>query len=455
MKKKMTQKMRRQMKTSRSIFARLYRIQNHFFADFADWLNDMNDPRHPSYILYTQAVIILQFIFKCICGIVSMRGMTKRFNTDEFIANLSIISGQDNLTEKPDWQTGNNYLERLKTKELEKIRYEMIRKLIRTKQFKSYTVEGSYIVIIDGTDIAYFPNKHCEHDLVKKTVNKETGEEKLQYYHKTLEAKILLGPGLILSIATEFIENEKEDVSKQDCELNAGYRLLDKLKKAFPKQKFLIVGDALYAVMPFMHAVREKNWDYLFRIKSGRQENLMKDFDDLLTQIDKDSIVKDMIQGEDGTAMFVNNVDQVTDKPEVCNMIRYVYLSAGERKEFNWVTSMEITRKNVRALARAGRSRWKIENEGFNFQKNGIYELEHHCSLDWNAMKNHYLIVQIADILRQLMEAFDEIVYRLDEGSKHWACDLLTALVSRTLTEEDMDYVQKPTALHMRCCLVG
>ena len=35
----------------------------------------------------------------------------------------------------------------------------------------------------------------------------------------------------------------------------------------------------------------------------------------------------------------------------------------------------------------AGRGRWKIENEGFNSQKNGIYNIEHLNSRNSNAMK--------------------------------------------------------------------
>lgn len=33
------------------------------------------------------------------------------------------------------------------------------------------------------------------------------------YYHKVLEAKIVLNDNIIISLGTEFIENEKEDVS--------------------------------------------------------------------------------------------------------------------------------------------------------------------------------------------------------------------------------------------------
>ena len=51
-----------------------------------------------------------------------------------------------------------------------------------------------------------------------RTVIDENGNKKKDYYHKVLEAKIVLSDNLILSLGTEFIENESENVSKQDCD---------------------------------------------------------------------------------------------------------------------------------------------------------------------------------------------------------------------------------------------
>lgn len=63
-----------------------------------------------------------------------------------------------------------------------------------------------------------------------------------------IEYKIVLSSNVVISMGTEFIENEKEDVTKQDCELNAAKRLLDRIKKEYPRLPILIQGDALYAI---------------------------------------------------------------------------------------------------------------------------------------------------------------------------------------------------------------
>ena len=54
-------------------------------------------------------------------------------------------------------------------------------------------------------------------------------------------------------------------------------------------------------------------------------------------------------------------------------------------------------------VSQAGRLRWKIENEGFNNQKNNGYGLQHKFSrTNFNATKNYYQLMQMADTINQL-----------------------------------------------------
>lgn len=45
-----------------------------------------------------------------------------------------------------------------------------------------------------------------------------------------------------------------------------------------------------------------------------------------------------------------------------------------------------------------------IENEGNYTQKNLTFDITHMCSRNDTAMKNHYLFIQIAHIIGQLLE---------------------------------------------------
>lgn len=63
----------------------------------------------------------------------------------------------------------------------------------------------------------------------------------------------------------------------------------------------------------------------------------------------------------------------------------------------------------MRGTAEAGRWRWKIENEGFNTQKNYGYCLEHMYSRLYQGMKNHYYLIQIGHMIAQVMEAWESL----------------------------------------------
>lgn len=93
-----------------------------------------------------------------------------------------------------------------------------------------------------------------------------------------------------------------------------------------------------------------------------------------------------------------------------------------------------------------GRMRWKIENEGFNIQKNLRYEITHANSKNYNALKNHYLITQIADIILQLYEKGIPIIKELNKTIKNISSDLLASF-GRQLTREDIFNTEKRARL--------
>ena len=68
------------------------------------------------------------------------------------------------------------------------------------------------------------------------------------------------------------------------------------------------------------------------------------------------------------------------------------------------MTNLAITDKNIKETINLGRKRWKIENEGFNIQKNETFDIGHLYSKEETAIKVHYLMIQIAHIIRQLLE---------------------------------------------------
>ena len=75
--------------------------------------------------------------------------------------------------------------------------------------------------------------------------------------------------------------------------------------------------------------------------------------------------------------------------------------------------------------------RWKIENEGFNSQKNLGYALEHKFSRKYPiAMQNYYQLLQMAHMINQLVERSNEVVNILREHSKQTIVDLWKKMIA-------------------------
>ena len=191
------------------------------------------------------------------------------------------------------------------------------------------------------------------------------------------------------SIVTEMIENSEEynrkmmtvEATKQDCESKAFVCLAEKLKKNFPRLPICIVADELYVSTRVLQTCKEKGWDYIIRYKEGSAPSIAKEYE----RIPEKNRV--------GKAEYVNGV--VFNDFDV-NVLKYTEKRVKKDKEiiieYVLITSIKITDRNAEKLVRAGRNRWKIENQGFNRQKRWQGNIEHACSFIERAQKNHYLM---------------------------------------------------------------
>ncbi len=428
------------------------KMQNHFFPNLIEELGNVYDPRKENYTDYTSEELLYQIILKNACTIETMRQMTEWFGDANCASNLGKLIGRK-IENIAHYDTINNFLERLEINELNNIKVGMVKRLIRNKSFNQARMrDNQWIVILDGTGLYHFREKHCENCLVKEITDKE-GNKKKVYYHNVLEAKIIIAENIVISIGTEFIENESEDVDKQDCEINASKRLLKRIKEEFPKLKICILGDSLYAVESIIDICKDSGWNYLLRCKEGRQKNLIMDYRYVLESGEYGE-KKNILAEEKGTAKYVNHVEEITGKDFTANIFEYEYEQISKRTnkkntvKFQWITDIELTNRNIEEMVKCGRKRWKIENEGFNTQKNILYKIEHINSKNPNAMKNHYLLTQITDILMQLYLAGTKVIKELKQTIKNTSSRLLETFRRATVTGEDVSYIKKYTTVH-------
>ena len=384
----MNRKEKRNKSKELNILNDVITIINQYFPDLIEKFEGLTDLRHQSYVTYKMKVIFMVRLLALMCEIKSMHGLTREFNTEEAIKNIAQICGLE-LNEIPHCDTINDVFKNVDVKEIEKIRKYMIVKMIRNKMLDKYKIRGQYYhVIVDGTGLATSKKKYNKNCLVKNKTDKN-GNEYQEYSTYVLEAKLVIGD-MVFSIGSEFVENEDENVDKQDCEIKAFKRLAEKIKKEYPRLRIIISGDALYASKPVIDICKEKGWKYIIRFKEGSIPTLYREFK---------TIVKTDNESSKKNYEYVTGIDYQENK---INIIKYV--EGKKNTEFVYITDLNITDKNIEETIYIGRKRWKIENEGFNIQKNRTFDIGHLYSKDSTAIKVHYLMIQIAHIIRQLLE---------------------------------------------------
>ena len=394
-------------------------IIRQYFPQLLDMFQELTDARNQSYVTYEMKVIFMVRLMALMCEIKSMNGISSEFNTDEAIQNIAQICGTE-LDEIPHHDTINNVLETIEISELEQIIKYIITRLIRSKMLDKFKIRDKYyLVVVDGTGLAASRVKYNDNCLTKKKTNKY-GEEYIEYSTYVLEAKLVMG-NMVFSIGTEFIENTDEKESKQDCEIKAFKRLAEKIKKEYPRLKILISGDALYASKSVIDICNEYGWKYIIRLKEGAIPTLYEEFE---------TVVKRENETQKENYECATNLDYRESK---INVVRYTEMKKNIATEFVYMTDLPITEKTIVNTVAVGRMRWKIENEGFNIQKNGTFDIGHLYSRNQIAIKVHYLLIQIAHAIRQLLENGDITVKELKCKIKEISHILKNTLISRTL----------------------
>lgn len=262
--------------------------------------------------------------------------------------------------------------------------------------------------------------------------NKGTSEEYTEYYYYVLEAKLVLQEKIQVSIMTEFVENENREVEKQDCERTASKRLLKRLKEEFPMLRLCICGDSLYAYEGFLSDCRSKKWEYILRYKEGSIPSIYEEYH-ILKEQEQNRITEG--EKEYGYVMGIAYREEYVNVAE--------YKEKKEKKSFLFLTSLKINKKNIKGTIQRGRWRWKIENEGFNTQKNHGYNLGHRYSHDYKGLKNHYLLIQIGHMISQVIESWRRIWNKVTQSREQKHKRLLESFKREQLKESQKEMERK------------
>lgn len=192
-----------------------------------------------------------------------------------------------------------------------------------------------------------------------------------------------------------------EPCPQGEGELTAGTRLLRRVAGALgPRFANYVVADAKYGAASFLNEVTALGLHAVVRLK----DNLPDLHGRATVRFHaRPADLRIQHQGCD-----VEIWDEASFQPweglswPFVRVLRYRYTSAeGEVVDACWLTDYAMTAIGSEALFRLAKSRWQIENQGFNDAKNR-YGMEHICHHDANALIVGWLLLLLSLVIERL-----------------------------------------------------
>jgi hypothetical protein len=235
----------------------------HFFPTWNAWLDRLPDSRVQEACVYSTRFLAWWGIALYLLQLGSRRQLDYELRDGgaQVLTNLNRLAetAQETL---PVHDTLDHFLGHVKLSGWERLRTQLVQRLLRRKALDAARLLGLPVLLIDATGLLCFHRRHCPHCLVQRHAKQTL------YLHHVLEAKLLGPAGVVVSLDSEFIENadagplagRSADEVKQDCELKALDRLLRRIKKVYPQLRFVLSLDNLYACGPAFALAQELKW---------------------------------------------------------------------------------------------------------------------------------------------------------------------------------------------------
>jgi hypothetical protein len=280
----------------------------------------------------------------------------------------------------------------------------------RGKELEKFEyLDGHVLISGDGTGLFSSGKVSCPQCCTKQHQNGST-----TFYHQMFGVCVVHPDRRnVIPLCPELIQNQ-DGSSKNDCEQNACKRFLENFRREHPHLKAIILADGLSSKAPNIRMIEQASLLYILGAKPGDHQYLFEQLDGS----DKTKYYE--VHTEDGEYhqfRFLNDASLNKSNQDVkVNAIEYrVTTSKGKELNFSWVTNIRLSKTNVLKIAKAGRARWKIENETFNTLKNLGYNFEHNYG---HGKKNLSTIFCMLMMLAFLIDQVQEISCSLFQRCK-------------------------------------
>ncbi len=219
------------------------------------------------------------------------------------------------------------------------------------------------------------------------------GERRTQYYHRSVFCS-LVGKDYHLFL-------DVEPIRPGEGEVVAARRLYDRVHPLYSKAYDIVVGDALYLEGPFFQDAIDRKKDVMAVLK--REDlNLFKDAEALFDEMEP------VVFKRRGRQNRCWDLEGFTSFPTVKAPLRVVKALETSRVKrqrtgkveenvtrWMWATTLSAQWGGTKDVVDIGRSRWDIENRGFNEGANH-YKIDHVYRHEPNAMVVIFLLAMLA-----------------------------------------------------------
>jgi hypothetical protein len=275
----------------------------------------------------------------------------------------------------------------------------VFRHLQRGKKLESMTLlDDHYLVSGDGTGF-YSSSKVSSPYCLKKT-----HRNGVEMYYQQMYVAAIVHPDRreVIPFFPEMITRQ-DGFDKNDCERNAARRFYEALRREHPHLKAIVTEDALSSNAPHIQDLTRLDLRFILGVKPGDHQFLFDLVDEAVLQ-DKVTEFHHADAEDPEKLHFFRFINQVplnqSHQDLLVNFLEYWQVDKNNRiTKFSWVTDLEITKENAEAIMRAGRARWKIENETFNTLKNQGYNLGHNYGLGQKNLSAVFAILMMLAFL--------------------------------------------------------
>ena len=272
-------------------------------------------------------------------------------------------------------------------------------------------LEGRLLIALDGIEFHKSYKIHCD-----CCSTRHVGKAKTPQFFHSMVCPVVVADGhnRVIPLMPEFVQPQHDPAAqdtaltgqrqKQDCERNAIKRWISKHGNDLQPYRPVYLGDDIYSCHPVCKLLQQHQADWIFVCKPASHKCLQDFLHPSLylstgwrrVRNAKGHITFHRYRWQTGVPVR-DGADAVTGTWIEMTIRRKTPDGTGWKQTYynSFFTSLEVTPDTVAGIARAGRARWKIENESFNCLSRQGYHLKHNFGHGSDGLANLLAVINL------------------------------------------------------------